>query len=78
MAIKRSVEIDVDPTPEELASCFWELGSFDQAKFFNHLGRIASHNLPMQMQCVTDDNVLTSEGRYAMRRIGDYSEATHE
>ena len=78
MTIKRNIDVDVDPTPEELALCFWHLGSIEQAQFFNELGRLAEHRLPMQLQYVTDDETLTPAGRSAMRSIGDYSEATYE
>lgn len=75
MTIKRNIEVEVDPTPQELAELFWKLGSIEQAEFFNKLGEIAGHHLPFQMQYVTDDDVLTTDGRYAMSIIGIYSEA---
>ena len=78
MSIKRNIEVEVDPTPQELAELFWKLGSIEQAEFFNKLGEIASHHLPFQMQYVTDDDVLTTDGRYAMSVIGNYSEAQND
>ena len=73
MTIKRNIEVEVDLTPGEMAVEFWELADVDQAAFFNALGKLAQHMLPMQFQSVQDCDVLNQDGRYAMRVIGDYS-----
>lgn len=75
MTIKRNIEVEVRLTPEELAGEFWSMGGDEQALFFNKLGDLAQHRLPMQLQYVQDSTNLNQEGRYAMRAIGNYSEA---
>ena len=72
--IKRTIESEVTPTPEELAECFWEMGSDQQAVFFNKLGEISGHFLCFQLQAVIDSETLNREGRHAMGVISDYAE----
>lgn len=72
--IKRTIETEVTPTPEELAECFWEMGSDQQALFFNKLGELSGHLLCFQLQDVTYSEALNREGRNAMGVIGDYAE----
>lgn len=38
MKIFKTIEVDVDITPEQLAEAFWEMDMHQQAEFFNHLG----------------------------------------
>lgn len=73
--MKRTInqEIEVNPTPEELAESFWDMSEVEQARFFNHLGEIAD-GLPMQLQAVTDCERLEVKGRLVMQRIGEYGE----
>lgn len=64
-------------TPELIAELFAGLGSDDQARFFNHIDKVASTwsngGLPFQLQWVTDDDGLTLAGRRVMQYIGEYS-----
>lgn len=70
--------VDVELTPEEIARAFWDLDPDGQAEFFNRLSEISQNYLPMQLQYVTDDDGLTSEGRWAMELIGAYSKKEME
>jgi len=64
-------------TPEIIAELFANMGSDGQARFFNHVDKVAScwagGGLPFQLQAVTDDDGLTLAGRRVMQMIGDYS-----
>jgi len=66
-----------DITPEIIAELFADLGSDEQARFFNHVDKVASTwagmGLAMQLQWITDDDGLTLAGRRVMQAIGDYS-----
>lgn len=63
----------VDLTPELLAEAFANMGSDEQARFYNRLGEVATDWLPFQLQAITDDDGLTLRGRQVMQSIGDYS-----
>ena len=70
--------IKVNVTPKELACCFWNMVSEDQALFFNELGAIAG-DLSSQLEAVSRDDGLTSltlAGRRVMKTIGEYSQRT--
>ena len=71
--IPHAVEIKLDGLA--LAMLFWELGSDQQAMFFNELG-FEVDRLPFQFQAVTDCEKLMPRGRAVMRLIGEYAEAT--
>lgn len=64
-------------TPEIIAELFAELGSDEQARFFNRVAEVSSRwgggGLAMQLQWITDDNGLTLAGRRVMQHIGEYS-----
>ena len=63
-------------TPEIVAEIFAGMGSDEQARFFNHISKVASTwgaGLEMQLQYVTDEDGLTLSGRRVMQGIGDYS-----
>jgi hypothetical protein len=63
-------------TPELIAELFCELGSDEQARFFNHIDKVASTwsaGFDYQLQWVTDDDGLTLAGRRVMQEIGNYS-----
>jgi len=75
--IQRKVNVDVVLTPDELASEFANMDDEKQAMFFNELATItASWTMPIcfQLQYVTDNPVLTPEGRRIMRVIGEYGQ----
>jgi len=65
--------------PEVVAEMFACLNSEEQARFFNHIEKIASswHGgsgaLCFQLQAITDEDGLTLAGRRVMQEIGDYS-----
>lgn len=67
-----AMEVDIDFDGEQLAGLFWELSSSEQAGFFNFLGN--KKGLAMQMQYVTEDFTLDSDGRYCMSLIGNYAD----
>ena len=70
--------IKVNVTPKELACCFWDMVSEDQALFFNEFGAIAG-DLSSQLEAVSRDDGLTSltpAGRRVMETIGEYSQST--
>ena len=70
--------IKVNVTPKELACCFWNMVSEDQALFFNELGAIAK-DFSSQLEAVSRDDGLTSltlAGRRVMKTIGEYSQRT--
>lgn len=63
-----------DATPEDLADAFWNLGSDEQARFYNRLAEVTRDApFPMQLQAITDDDGLTLAGRRVMEAIGEYS-----
>lgn len=76
--IKREIEVSIDPTPEELAEVFWGMSSGKQAVFFNRLGEMSNYRLCFQLQAVTDEPGLNSNGRYAMQLVGEYSQETQK
>jgi hypothetical protein len=59
--------------PKTIAEAFWELDQSEQARFFNHLDKIADYRFPFQLQSITDDHGLTLAGRRVMQSIGEYS-----
>ena len=71
--------IKVNVTPKELACCFWDMASEDQALFFNELGAMTEGYLSSQLKAVSRDDGLTSltpAGRRVMEKIGEYSQRT--
>jgi len=70
-------QVDVEVTPEDAAIIFCSSDGEEQARFFNEVARLASswkNPFCFQMQTCSDNSVLTQEGRYIMRIIGEYSE----
>lgn len=72
--IKTSAQVEIRPSPEELADVFWSMDADEQAFFFNRLGESSRARLCFQLQYVTDSDCLDEAGRYAMQKIGEYSE----
>lgn len=70
--INETIELD-EIDPETLAEAFWEMDQSQQARFFNHLDKIADFHFPFQLQSITDDHGLTLAGRRVMQSIGEYS-----
>ena len=76
MSIKKVVPIDVEITPDELAAEFASMDDDEQAHFFNALARIVKkwrHPFPVQLQYITDNDVLTNDARHIMQSIGEYA-----
>ncbi len=66
----------IDLTPELVAAQFANMKSDDQARFFNHVATVVStwpRPMCFQLQAITDEEVLTHDGREVMRQIGEYS-----
>lgn len=79
--MNRTIEVDVKPTPEELAEAWWEMDGDKQALFFNRLHDISLDEkckLPFQLQWVTDSKMLTKEGRKVMEYIGMYANPSEQ
>lgn len=78
--ITKTIDIDVDLTPEELARLFLLMDSAEQAQFFSCADKIVKDDweLPFcfQLQSITDEESLTDGGRYIMEQIGEYSSHT--
>jgi hypothetical protein len=61
-------------TPETIAELFSCMHSDEQARFFNHVAKVASeYNFAMQLQYITDEDGLDLSGRRVMQSIGEYS-----
>lgn len=75
MTIKREHILYCDPTPEELAYEFSNMGDDQQAAFFNELANITSmwgKPVCFQLQMLVDRPELTIAGRRIMEQIGGY------
>lgn len=69
-------EFEYNITPEQLAEEFCNLYEEGQSIFLNKVGEIfknPKYSLPMQLQYVTDCDVLNEDGRHVMRMFGDYA-----
>jgi hypothetical protein len=78
MLLTRTNHITV--LPEEAAGIFASFDSTEQVEFFNALARYIHENyqnqdgsFAMQMQYVTDEDLLTNDARYIMAIIGEYA-----
>lgn len=74
--MKKNVDIDIDFSPEEVAELFCNLDSGKQARFFNEVGEISDswdRDFCFQADFIAGDPILTDNGRYVMRIIGEYS-----
>jgi hypothetical protein len=67
-------EVSIPLSGADIADLFWELDANAQADFFNRL--FGKDLFVFQLQAVTDSENLTSAGRCAMARIGEYAEAS--
>ncbi len=77
--IQRTIEVDVRPSPDELAFEFAHFGDEEQAMFFNELANIVSkweRPFCFQLQLIQDHPELTDAGRDVMRKIGEYGHNT--
>ena len=75
--IERKITVKIKPDPFEIAEIFCDYDSTMQAEFFNAIAYIVDHQwdkpLAMQLQNLTDDKALETEGRQVMEQIGEYS-----
>lgn len=74
--MKRQIEIDVRPTPYELAEVFCNMCDYEQAQFFNEVGNISDEwdsPFVMQLQSIVNTKLLTKSGNQVMAEIGDYA-----
>jgi hypothetical protein len=68
-----------DVTPELAAEMFAIMNAHKQAIFFNKLAELISKwdngmgSFAMQLQYITDEEELTTEGRRVMELIGEYA-----
>lgn len=77
MKIKRKLTVDIELTPEDLADCFCDLYDNEQAFFFNRIAEVvATWGKPFcfQLQYISNNKALTSDGKEIMSMIGEYSE----
>ncbi len=75
MVVKKTIDLELDVTPEDVAKLFCDMDEVDQAKFFNEVSIITEDEnwcLPMQLQFIIDSPVLTRGGRSVMELIGEY------
>lgn len=73
--LQRKIQVDVTPTPDELAFEFSNMDDEQQAMFFNELAILAAKwNKPFcfQLQNIISNPALTNEGRKIMEQIGEY------
>lgn len=74
--MKRTVTIEVEPSPTELANSLARMDGDQQAEFFNMLAKADKtwkSSWPFQLQYVTDSAVLNDDGRRIMEMIGEYA-----
>jgi len=75
--IERKVQVNIEPTPAELAHVFCNESSEYQAEFFNEVAKIVANwenHFVFQLQGVIEEKKLTPEGRAVMEWIGEYGE----
>jgi hypothetical protein len=76
--MKITRDIEVKPSPQELAEMFWDMGSHEQAAFFNHLHLLAGGvKLRGQLYFVSLSTDLNEFGRAGMRYIGEAADKTN-
>jgi hypothetical protein len=74
--IKRN--IDIKPTPEELAKCFCGMESDKQARFFCAISDEVDkwdESFVFQLQAVIDSYLMDSSAANVMKQIGEYGNA---
>lgn len=75
MKMPRNIDVDINMSPENIADCFCDLHSDEQAIFFNRVAEVtATWGAPFcfQLQYIIDSNMLTREGEEIMCQIGEY------
>lgn len=77
--IQKRIEFEL--FPHELAKAFCSMDSYEQAKFFNHVAELVEQwdrGFCFQLQAITDETILTDQGRSVMRNIGEYADRKPE
>ena len=64
--------VNIELSGYDLAELFWNSDEQQQAAFFNYLG--LCDRLCFQLESVTQSAELTTSGRHAMRKIGEYAD----
>jgi hypothetical protein len=76
--IEQRMTVEVDLTIDQLAEAIIHLSSDEQALLISRMAELAKFNVPVQLQYITDEECLTSNGRHLMSLIGDYARPTAE
>ena len=74
-------DVNINLTPQELASEFCEMDFDQQACFFNQIAKITiewDKPFCFQLQNIMTSHVLTVDGRWVMEQIGIYSKPSKE
>jgi hypothetical protein len=74
--MKRYVEVDVKPTPEEMAEHFCNMFDYEQAEFFNKIAELVKDwqdPFCFQLQAIVDTNELSRDASNIMKQIGEYA-----
>jgi hypothetical protein len=74
--MKKTVEVEIEVSPKELATVFCEMNANEQAEFFNQVALISDSWVApfcFQLQYITESELLADNGRDVMEAIGDYS-----
>lgn len=78
--MKKTVDVEIDISPEDAVMAFSDGGDDWQARFFNMLAEDVEHGyangaagFAMQMQYVANTGELTPGARWIMAIIGEYA-----
>lgn len=68
-------EATITLTPQKVAELYWQMCEHDQAKFWNHLGLIAHHELCLQTAYLATSKELQPGGIEAIQTISAHFNA---
>lgn len=71
--IKRTIEVEVTLSPQEIAEQFWEMDSFGQSLFLEKLYYLSKDKLSWQLEYLSQEKNLTNGGRFVMSKFGEYA-----
>lgn len=72
-SIKTVFPSEVSVTSHEIAKLITELDSVGQAEMLNELARLCKTYMSTQLQSIADNQLLTGDAKYFMKKVGDYS-----
>lgn len=72
-SIKTVFPSQVSVTSHEIAKLITELDSVGQAEVLNELARLCKDYMSTQLQSISDNQLLTGDAKYFMKKVGDYS-----